>query len=150
MKDTRTKADLLAALDALAAEAWSGVAYIDPINSDTGKPFATPAEAASAAGYQTLAHALDPEGFRLTDDLLVDGPVEFGPEIQKQHRGPTRVRVVSNAPGRRRLAYACPACGRDCEAFAWSMAGSGKRCPHCNEVAHLSDGRAAVVESEAS
>ncbi len=65
MKDKRSKAELKAALDALAAEAWSGVAYIDPIHPDTGKPFNTTADAASASGYQALAHALDPEAYPL-------------------------------------------------------------------------------------
>ena len=60
----------------------------------------------------------------------------------------TNIRIVSNDPGRRQIAYACPMCGHPCEAFHWSMAGAGKRCLDCGAVAHLANGGAVVNETK--
>jgi hypothetical protein len=32
--------------------------------------------------------------------------------------------------GRSSVTIVCPCCGTECEAYVWSLAGSGKRCPN--------------------
>lgn len=44
-------------------------------------------------------------------------------------------RTVSSTMGRTVLAILCPFCGCTVEAYAWSLAGSGKRC-ECGAVHH--------------
>ena len=39
--------------------------------------------------------------------------------------------------GRSTVFVTCPFCGRKTEAYVWSLAGSGKRCPNENCRAHL-------------
>ena len=39
--------------------------------------------------------------------------------------------------GRSTVFVTCPFCGRKTEAYAWSLAGSGKRCPNPECRAHL-------------
>lgn len=47
---------------------------------------------------------------------------------QKESRPVTVYRISYSAPGRRRIDFDCPFCNRHLQGFAWSLAGSGKRC----------------------
>lgn len=44
--------------------------------------------------------------------------------------------IVDNEFGRRRLMVGCGNCGERVIVYAWSLAGSGKKCPGCGSIIH--------------
>lgn len=57
-----------------------------------------------------------------------------------------KVARLSSGHGRVQVVYYCPACGVEVVAYAWSMAGSGKRCPSCGVVAYLERDQAVLAK----
>jgi len=57
-----------------------------------------------------------------------------------------KVSKLTSVPGRSQCVYYCPACGVEVIAYAWSMAGSGKRCSCCGVVSFLKHGQAVAQE----
>lgn len=49
------------------------------------------------------------------------------------------------AVGRSHYKIICPWCGYHFDGFAWSLAGSGKRCPYCKSLHVLSRSKGAIA-----
>lgn len=56
---------------------------------------------------------------------------------QEAERKALSVRPGVSEFGRSAVFVTCPFCGRKTEAYVWSLAGSGKRCPNPDCRAHL-------------